>query len=317
MHFTFCLLTSAAAMAMVFGGIALAVDATPAPAAPKAELKFVSVQMDVSAVTREERVVSALKLLERAAESEGPGIYVLPEYALTTMPKDAAAIVAQQEPIPGPITDRFRALAEKRNIWIAVGMLESSADAKKPYNTIAIVGPKGQLFRYRKTHLWDNGPASEPWREVKLFTPGESLGLFEIEGWKIGVMVCADGFYPEVPRTLSLRGAEVILYPNARGVIGPEADAPALTDIVGVIVSNPVGNGGDGERGGTSRIVSPPWASVTPVKEKGEGWVSKVFRHQDIKTWRAEACSIRPTMRRPELYGPITESVNQTKENSR
>jgi len=294
----------ASCLAVAHGGDAP--TTTPSPAPPKSELKLIAVQMDVSAVTKEERVVAALKLLDRAAENEGPGVYVFPEYALTPMPKDAAAIVAQAEPVPGPITERFRHVAQKRGIWVAVGMLESSSDPTRPYNTIAIVGPRGELHRYRKTHLWDTG--NEPWRETKLFTPGEELGLFEIEGWKVGVMVCADGFFPEVPRTLSLRGAEVILFPNARGPIGAEADAPALTDIVAVVVSNPVGHGGDGQRGGTSRIVIPPWAKVVPVKEKGEGWIAQTFRHTDITRWRAEACSIRPSMRRPELYGPLTES---------
>jgi len=307
MHAEFQLLFAAAAL-VAFGFAASTRGATPpaTPAQPKPELKLVAVQMDVSATTREERVEAALKLLERAAKKEGPGVYVLPEYAVTLMPKDAAAIVAQAEPVPGPITERFQKVAQKRGIWVAVGMLERSADANRPYNTIAIIGPRGELHRYRKTHLWDTG--NEPWRETKLFTPGEELGLFEIEGWKVGVMTCADGFFPEVPRTLSLRGAEVILYPNARGPIGPEADAIALTDIVAVVVSNPVGHGGDGERGGTSRIVIPPWAKTVRTKSKGEGWVAHTFRHADIVNWRAEACSIRAEMRRPELYGPLTES---------
>src|SRR6185295_18991982 len=111
------------------------VKASPAP---RSELKLVSLQMDVSAVTRENRVLAALKLLEKAADREGHGIYVLPEYALAPMPKDSAAIIAQAEAIPAPITERFRQVAEKRNIWIAVGMLEASADAKHPYNSIAI-----------------------------------------------------------------------------------------------------------------------------------------------------------------------------------
>lgn len=283
--------------------------AAEVPAAPKPEMKFVSVQMDVSARTREERVVRALTLIEQAAQAEGAGLYLLPEYALTPMPKDAAAIVAQAEAIPGPITDRFHELAKKRGIWIAVGMLESSADPKRPYNCVAIVGPAGQLFRYRKTHLWDT--ENEPWREVKLFTPGEALGLFEIEGWKIGVMICADGFFPEVPRTLALRGAEVILYPNARGPIGPEADVVATTSIAAVVVSNPIGHGGDGERGGTSRIILPPWGASVSVKDKTQGWIAKVIRHDDLVRWRAEACSMRPELRRPELYRPLTDDSSK------
>ncbi|MCX5658257.1 MAG: carbon-nitrogen hydrolase family protein [Planctomycetota bacterium] len=251
---------------------------------------------------------------KKAAEAEGPGVYVLPEYALTLMPKDAAAIVAQAQPVPGPMTERFSEIAKRRNLWVAAGMLETSATPGKPYNCIALLGPAGQVLRYRKTHLWDNGPASAPWRETLLFTPGEELGLFEIEGWKLGVMTCADGYFPEVPRTLALRGAEVILYPNARGAIGPEADAAAVSDIVAVVVSNPIGHGGDGQRDGTSRIIIPPWGKTVAVApgakgEAVEGWIAQVFRHAEMVSWKAEACSIRPALRRPELYGPLVEGA--------
>ena len=122
--------------------------ARPAARTPQATLKLISVQMNVSATTKEERVTAALKLLEQAADAEGPGIYVLPEYAMCPLP-NIAAVAANQEPVPGPITKRFGEVAAKRGLWVAVGMSETSPDPKRPYNAIAIIGPQGQLLLQR------------------------------------------------------------------------------------------------------------------------------------------------------------------------
>jgi predicted amidohydrolase len=279
--------------------------------AARPELTFVSVQTDVTPVTREKRLAGALDLLERAADAEGEALYVLPEYALSPLPDDAEAIAAQAETVPGPLTSRFSDVARKRGIWIAVGLLETSPDLRRPYNCIAIVGPRGELHRYHKTHLWDSGV--EPWRECKAFTPGASLGLFGIEGWSMGVMVCADGMFPEVPRVLSLTGAEVILYPNSRPAVGPEAEAAAIVNVVAVVVSNPVGHNGFEETRGTSRIIDPLGGSLA-APERRAGWVAKTFRHEDLLALRRDGCSIRPGLRRPELYGTLVGGADDPSE---
>jgi 5-aminopentanamidase len=265
-------------------------------------LKLVSVQTDVSAVTRGARMAGALALLDRAVATEGSGVYVLPEYALSPLPNDGDAIAAQAETVPGPMTERFSELSRRRGIWVAVGLLETAPDPRRPYNCIALLGPHGELHRYRKTHLWDAG--IDPWRECRAFTPGQSLGRFELDGWNVGIMVCADGMFPEVPRVLSLTGAELILYPNSRPAVGPEAEATALTNVVAMVVSNPLGHNGFENVGGTSRIIDP-FGRTVAVPGNREGWVAQVFRRADLRSWRAAACSIRPSLRRPDLYGPL------------
>ena len=71
-------------------------------------MKFISLQMDVGAGSAAERSAGALALLTRACDAEGAGIYVLPEYALSPLPNDAAAIAAQAESLPGPLSERFQ-----------------------------------------------------------------------------------------------------------------------------------------------------------------------------------------------------------------
>lgn len=276
------------------------------------KMKFVSVQPNVgSTKTKEDRLNAMIALLEKAADAEGPGVYVMPEYLLCPI-TGAASVAANQEPLPGPMSNRFAEIATKRNIWIAIGMAETSVDPKRPYNTIAILGPHGQIKRYRKTHLFE--PGVEGWfRETQLYTPGEALEPIFIEGWRIGVMVCFDGNFPEVPRVLALKGAQVILYPNGRNLVGPEAEVASASNAVAVIVSNYVGASGLEQAQGTSRILVPPFGNVAAsIKGETEGWIAKEFVYDDVVRWRnmqvvGRAPVIDPRSRRPELYNVITE----------
>lgn len=109
------------------------------------------------------------------------------------------------EPIPGPTTDYFAGLAKKNAVHIVVGLYER--DRSIVYNTAALLGPDGALMgRYRKVCL--------PHREIEVgITPGNDYPVFQTKFGKVGMMVCYDGFYPEVARELTNRGAEVIAWP--------------------------------------------------------------------------------------------------------
>lgn len=278
---------------------------------PASKMKFVTVQLNASGKTRDERLKAAIALLEKAADAEGPGIYLFPEYSLCPM-ATTASVAANQERVPGPMTERFAEIAKKRNLWVGIGMSETSDDPKKPFNAIVIIGPHGQLMRYHKTHLFE--PGEDGWfRETQLYTPGKSLDVFDIEGWRIGVMVCFDGNFPEVPRVLALKGAQVILYANGRNLVGAEAEVACASNAAMVVVSNYVGQSGLENAQGTSRIVVPPWGTVVAaVKGEAEGWAAKEFTYDEVERWRnlqvvGRAPSIDPRSRRPELYKVITE----------
>jgi predicted amidohydrolase len=109
------------------------------------------------------------------------------------------------EPIPGPSTDYFGRLAKKHNLYIVPGLLER--DGRLVYNVAVLIGPDGGVVgKYRKVCL----PRSEI--EGGL-TPGSEYPVFPTRFGKVGLMVCYDGFFPEVARELSNRGAEVIAWP--------------------------------------------------------------------------------------------------------
>jgi predicted amidohydrolase len=109
------------------------------------------------------------------------------------------------EPIPGPSTEYFGELAKKHNLYIVPGLLER--DGHLVYNVAVLIGPDGKVVgKYRKVCL--------PRGEVEGgIAPGSDYPVFETRFGKVGMMVCYDGFFPEVARELTNRGAEVIAWP--------------------------------------------------------------------------------------------------------
>jgi predicted amidohydrolase len=109
------------------------------------------------------------------------------------------------EPIPGPSTEYFGGLARKHGLHIVVSLYER--DGRVVYNTAVLIGPDGQLLgKYRKVCL--------PHAEIEAgVMPGSDYPVFETKFGKVGMMVCYDGFFPEVARELANHGAEVIAWP--------------------------------------------------------------------------------------------------------
>ena len=109
------------------------------------------------------------------------------------------------ESIPGPSTEYFGKLARKHNLYLVAGLLER--DANLIYNVAVLIGPDGKVAgKYRKVCL--------PRGEIEGgISPGKTYPVFQTRFGKVGMMVCYDGFFPEVARHLSNNGAEVIAWP--------------------------------------------------------------------------------------------------------
>ena len=140
-------------------------------------------------------------LISKAAK-QGANIVVLPEcltyYGRSLKYHECA------EAIPGESTEYFQMLAKKYNLYICAGLLER--DGRLVFNTAALVGPEGFVGKYRKVTL--------PRGEIEGgITPGIEYPVFETSFGKVGMMICYDGFFPEVARQLSQNGAEVICWP--------------------------------------------------------------------------------------------------------
>lgn len=116
-------------------------------------------------------------------------------------PRGYARDVAQ--PIPGPTTDRIAKAAADARCWIAAGSILERSDAGI-HNTAVVFSPSGELTAlHRKLTPW------APWERT---VPGDSLTYFDIpERGRVGLMICYEGWFPEIARGLALAGAEAIL----------------------------------------------------------------------------------------------------------
>lgn len=152
--------------------------------------------------TPEEKRTQFLAMIEQASQLEAD-LVVLPE---TLTYYNAGATPAEvAEPVPGPSTEYFAALAKKHNMYIVAGLFEK--DAHKVYNVAVLLTPEGKLGgKYRKVTLPD-GEASAG------VVPGQEYPIFKTRFGALGMMICYDGFFPEVVRELTKRGAEVIAWP--------------------------------------------------------------------------------------------------------
>ncbi|MFN0197583.1 MAG: carbon-nitrogen hydrolase family protein [Planctomycetaceae bacterium] len=143
-------------------------------------------------------------LIAEAAKQKADFV-VLPETLTHTSTGLTYADVA--ESIPGPSTEYFGTLAKKYNLYLVVGLDEKAEHLV--YNVAVLIGPDGEIVgKYRKVCL--------PRGEVEAgVAPGDEYPVFETRFGKVGMMVCYDGFFPEVARELSNNGAEVIAFPVA------------------------------------------------------------------------------------------------------
>ena len=118
------------------------------------------------------------------------------------------------EPIPGPTTQAFQALAKAKQVVVIASLFEKRA-AGLYHNTAAVIDADGSLLGiYRKMHI----PDDPLYYEKFYFTPGD-LGFraWQTRYGKIGVLICWDQWYPEAARLTALQGAEILFYPTAIG----------------------------------------------------------------------------------------------------
>ena len=141
-------------------------------------------------------------LIAKAAQERADLVVLgetVPSAGLSARPEHVA------EPVPGPSTKYFADLARKHHLYLVLSLLER--DEHLIYNTAVLLGPDGSLIgKYRKTTL----PPSEA---AKGIAPGRDYPVFDTALGRIGLMICYDGFFPEVARELTKNGAEIIAWP--------------------------------------------------------------------------------------------------------
>ena len=110
------------------------------------------------------------------------------------------------ENIPDGFTTRqLLKLTKDKGFYLVAGLAEREGDHF--YNSAILLGPKGLCTVYRKIHLF--------YEETLWFTKGnKGLDVVTLLDTRIGLMVCFDWMFPEVTRTLAIKGADIICHPS-------------------------------------------------------------------------------------------------------
>jgi N-carbamoylputrescine amidase len=159
---------------------------------------------------------SKAEIMVKEAAKAGAQVICLPELYRTQYfcQKEDIKLFNLAEPIPGPSTKAFQAIAKKHKVVIIASLFEKRA-AGLYHNTAVVINNDGSIAGiYRKMHIPDD-PA---YYEKFYFTPGD-LGFKAIDTahGKIGTLVCWDQWFPEGARLTALQGAPILCYPTAIG----------------------------------------------------------------------------------------------------
>jgi predicted amidohydrolase len=272
-------------------------------------VQIAAVQIDVALGDKPANLRQLERIL-RAEAARKTGLVILPECFLSGYcfdSKDEAVQLA--EPIPGPSVQTIASLCGELNIFTVFGMLEVAGDDL--FNVAVVVGPNGFIGRYQKTHL--------PFLGVDRFTTAgeEPFQVFDLDGLKLGMLICYDGGFPEPARVLSLLGADLVVLPTnwppgAESMAEHAVSTRAMENNIYFAAVNRVGV----ERGfrfiGGSSICDP----AGRVLESVPGTESAIIRANiDVNAARNKRIVRVPKKhiidrmadRRPHLYGPICE----------
>lgn len=245
--------------------------------------------------------------LEEAA-TKGAALLVLPECAIPGYMFDSAEeALPFAEGIPGPSTEILQRESRRLGMHVVCGLLERDGDVM--HNAAVFVGPDGLIGVYRKTHL--------PFLGVDRFVvAGDELPIFETPLGRVGLEICYDLRFPEVTRTLALRGADLIAHPTnfpvaARLQTEFITRARAAENRVYLLTANRIGKERWGEFCGWSQIVDPYGDRLA---EAGADEEALLVADYDVQRARDKDYVIPGEYelyliehRRPELYGALVQ----------
>ncbi|WP_417609425.1 N-carbamoylputrescine amidase [Parasphingorhabdus sp.] len=264
----------------------------------------------------EEPNIEAVSGLVAEAAEQGAQIILPPElfagpYFCKT---EDEALFALAQPVgeSRPVL-AMQKLAKQYGVAIPASFFEQ--DGPHHYNSLAMIGPDGEIMGvYRKSHIPD-GPGYE---EKFYFRPGNTgFKVWDIFGTRIGVGICWDQWYPETARAMALMGAEILFYPTAIGSEPYDAEfdtsrmwrramqGHAVSNCMPIVASNRIGIE-QGQAFYGHSFIANQWGDL--IRQYGSDETGVLIASFDL----AEARKHRAGMgffrdRRPELYGRLVE----------
>jgi predicted amidohydrolase len=247
-----------------------------------------------------------IEKLTLKAKQQRADIVIFPEMSLT------GYVVLDQvyelaETIPGPSTQKIKALAKRTGMHIIFGMPELSEKTQATvFNTAVFVGPKGVIGKYRKMYL----PTHSVFEEKRYFRQGYEPAAFQTDLGNIGLTICYDVFFPEVYRLTRLKGAQLMVCISASPAVRRDyfeilTSARALENTAFLAYVNLAGVEDGLQFWGGSRLVCPTGEVVSKAKYDEEDFIVCEVDYSDLRT----AETFIPTLRdlRPELFEKLKE----------
>ena len=164
-----------------------------------------------------ENLRRGLEAMDRAAAA-GAGVVAFAELAFEPFyPQRPAAgsPIELAESVPGPTTEAFARKARELGVVTLINLFERDGD--RTYDCSPVLDADGSLLgRTRMVHITDY----DCFHERGYYAPGDGgPEVYETRAGRIGVAICYDRHYPEYMRALALRGADLVVVPQA-GALG-------------------------------------------------------------------------------------------------
>jgi len=166
-------------------------------------LRVAAVSMNSELDKHKQTMQHIAEFCERAA-ADGAELVLFPELVIHGHCNPDTWRVAEAVP-DGPSVKRLVELAQEFKLYLSAGISEKENDIV--FNTQMLVGPAGYIGKQRKLHMSRD--------ESFYYKGGREISVFDVGKCRVGIVICFDNQFPEVPRIVALKGADVILMPHA------------------------------------------------------------------------------------------------------
>lgn len=253
----------------------------------------------------ESNIVKGLKNIDKAAEM-GAELAVFAELAFTRFYPQYRAnknLSELAEPVPGPTTKKFMDKAKEHNMVIVINLFE--IEKGHTYDSSPVIDSDGSLLgTTRMVHIADY----ECFYEKSYYEEGNhGAQVYNTAVGKVGVAICYDRHYPEFMRALGVKGAEVVVIPQA-GTIGewPEGLYEAELQVASFhngyfcALANRVGKEDQMEFAGESVITNPEGRVIAQSPSGIDDILIHNLDLSEVEKSNARTMFFRD--RRPDIY---------------
>lgn len=254
-------------------------------------------QINIISGNIEENTKKMIQQISKASKSNND-LIIFPE--MSDIGYDMNVIIKKATNWREGVVPKLCDAALNNNINVIAGVAKKTEEGV--YNAIVVIDRKGNIVhQYFKSHLI----TAEPMLEHKYLLSGNELDIVEIENVKIGLMTCYEIRFPEIARTLSLKGADIIIIPAAWPLVRLThwqslIIARAIENQIFIAGVNRIGNDTGLPFAGTSMLIGPYGNIISSGTQIHETIIEAEISLDEISLVRNQIKVYQD--RRPELY---------------